>query len=147
MYFKEKFPRRLFWEWCLVAPLTETIRNRHITFSIFIVILFVGFYVDGQSLPSKPLQPNYETENFLDAYQTLVLGRERVSVERGEYPVGNALYVVNINPYIDFNKKRKGHCRLELKFALPLPESVTLILYGKFSQVLHIDQSRSIIFK
>lgn len=108
---------------------------------------FVGFYGDGQSLPSKPLQPNYETENFLDAYQTLVIGREHVSAERGEYPVGNALYVLKINPYIDFNTKRKGHCRLELKFALPLPESVTLILYGKFPQVLHIDQSRSIIFK
>lgn len=52
---------------------------------------FVGFYVDGQSLPSKPLQSNYETVNFLDAYQTLVLSREHVSVERWEYPVGNAL--------------------------------------------------------
>lgn len=108
---------------------------------------FVAFYVDGQSLPSKPIQPNYNSGAYLEAYQTLLQGREHVSVERGEYPIGNALYVLNINPYIDFNTKRKGHCRLELKFALPLPESVTLILYGKFPQVLHIDQSRSIIFK
>ncbi|XP_062572834.1 uncharacterized protein F54H12.2-like [Saccostrea cucullata] len=109
---------------------------------------FVAFYVDGQSFPSKPLQPNYNADTYLEAYQTLVSGRENVYVEREEYPKGNALYVLDINPYIvDFNTRRKGHCRLELKFAFPLPESVTLILYGKFPQVLHIDQSRSIIFK
>ena len=108
---------------------------------------FIAFYVDGQSLPSKPLQPNYRANTYLDAYQTLVSDRERVPVERNEYLEGYALYVLDINPYIDFNTKRKGHCRLELKFATPLPESVTLVLYGKFPQVLHIDQSRSIIFK
>ncbi|XP_061165007.1 uncharacterized protein F54H12.2-like [Saccostrea echinata] len=108
---------------------------------------FVGFYVDGQSFPSKPLQPNYDTQTYLEAYQTLVEGRETIHVEREDYIYGNALYVLNINPYIDFNTKRKGHCRLELKFAVPLPESVTVILNAKFPQVLLIDQSRSIIFK
>lgn len=108
---------------------------------------FIAFYVDGQSFPSKPLQPNYNADTYLDAYHTLVSGREQVDVDRGEYLKGNALYVLEINPYIVFNTKRKGHCCLELKFAIPLPESATLILYGKFPQVLHIDQSRSIIFK
>jgi hypothetical protein len=108
---------------------------------------FVAFYVDGQSLPSKPLQPNYNSKTYLDVYQSLVSGREQISVDREEYLKGNVLYVLDIIPYIDFNTKRKGHCRLELKFATPLPESVTLILYGEFPQVLHLDQSRSIIFK
>lgn len=108
---------------------------------------FVGFYVDGQSFPSKPLQPNYVAQTYLEAYQTLLTGRETIDVGREDYISGNTLYVLNINPYVDFNTKRKGHCRLELKFAIPLPESVTVILYGKFPQVLHIDQSRSIIFK
>lgn len=107
----------------------------------------MGFYVDGQSFPSKPLQPNYVAQTYLEAYQTLVTGRETIDVGREDYISGNTLYVLNINPYVDFNTKRKGHCRLELKFAIPLPESVTVILYGKFPQVLHIDQSRSIIFK
>ena len=33
-----------------------------------------------------------------------------------------------VDPYFTFNIKRKGHCRLEMKFAKPLPESVTLML-------------------
>lgn len=108
---------------------------------------FVAFYVDGQSFPTKPLQPNYQSHTYLEAYQTLVSGIENVYVEREEYLKGNALYVLDINPYIDFNTKRRGHCRLELKFAFPLSESATLILYEKFPQILHTDQSRSIIFK
>jgi hypothetical protein len=54
------------------------------------------------------------------------------------------LYVLNINPYVDFNVKRRVHCRLELRFARALPESVTLIMYGKFPEILKINQSRSV---
>ncbi|OOY93575.1 hypothetical protein BOW18_12220, partial [Solemya velum gill symbiont] len=31
----------------------------------------VGFYVDGQSVPSQPLQPNYSAEQYTEAYDTL----------------------------------------------------------------------------
>lgn len=106
----------------------------------------MAFYVDGQSFRTKHLQPNYQSHTYLEAYQTLVSGRENVNVEREEYPKGNALYVLDINPYIDFNTKRRGHSRLDLKFAFPLPESATLILYGKSPQILHIDQSQKRYF-
>ncbi|KAJ8307838.1 hypothetical protein KUTeg_014621 [Tegillarca granosa] len=42
---------------------------------------------------------------------------------------------------------RKGHCRLEVRFSSPLPESITLLMYGKFPQVLYIDEARSVFLQ
>ena len=105
---------------------------------------FVGFYVDGQSLPAKPLQPQFSQNNFTNAYQSLLSAGANVWVDRSDYPRGYTLYVLNINPYVDFNVTRRAHCPLELRFASALPESVTLIMYGKFPEILKIDKSRSV---
>ena len=104
----------------------------------------VGFYVDGQSYPSQPLCPNYEAKQYKDSYRTLTTFRKDVNIDRYDYTEGYCLYVLEVDPYYSFNIKRKGHCRLEMKFAKPLPESVTLILYATFPEILHIDASRSV---
>ena len=104
----------------------------------------VGFYVDGQSYPSQPLCPNYEAKQYIDSYRTLTTFRKDVNIDRYDYTEGYCLYVLEVDPYYSFNIKRKGHCRLEMKFAKPLPESVTLILYATFPEILHIDASRSV---
>ena len=107
----------------------------------------VGFYVDGQSYPSQPLQPNYEADQYVDCYRTLTTFRNDFNVDRYDYKEGYCLYVLEVDPYYSFNIKRKGHCRLELKFAKPLPESVTLILYATFPEILNIEQSRSVFVR
>ena len=99
----------------------------------------VGFYVDGQSYPAQPLQHNYETDKFVDCYRMLILFRNDVNVDRYDYKEGYCLYVLEVDPYYSFSIERKGHCRLELKFAKPLPQSVTLILYVTVPEILHID--------
>ena len=105
---------------------------------------FIALYVDGQSLPAHPLQPNYSTGTYVDCYNTLTAYRKDIGIERREYVEGYCLYVLNLDPYYSFNTKRKGHCRLELKFTQALPESVTLIMYATFPEVLCIDQSRRV---
>ena len=107
----------------------------------------VGFYVDGQSYPSQPLRPNYEANQYIDSYRTLTTFRKDVNIDRYDYTEGYCLYVLEVDPYYSFNTKRKGHCRLEMKFARPLPESVTLILYATFPEILHIDASRSVFVR
>ena len=103
---------------------------------------FIALYVDGQSLPAHPFQPNYSTGTYVDCYNMLTAYRKDIGIERREYVEGYCLYVLNLDPYYSFNTKRKGHCRLELKFTQALPESVTLIMYATFPEVLCIDQSR-----
>ena len=107
----------------------------------------MGFYVDGQSYPSQPLRPNYEANQYIDSYRTLTTFRKDVNIDRYDYTEGYCLYVLEVDPYYSFNTKRKGHCRLEMKFARPLPESVTLILYATFPEILHIDALRSVFVR
>ena len=76
---------------------------------------YVGLFVDGQSLPSQPLQPNYDQRNYLDCFRTLTTFRNDIDINREDYTEGYCLYVLDLNPYYSFNTKRKGHCRLEVK--------------------------------
>ena len=107
----------------------------------------VSFYVDGQSYPSQPLQLNYEADQYVGCYRTLTTFRNDVNVDRYDYKEGHCFYVLEVDPYYSFNIKRKGHCRLELKFTEPLPESVTLTLNANFPEILNIEQSRSVFVR
>ncbi len=107
----------------------------------------VGVYVDGQSYPAKPLHPDYENDIYVDCYRTITTFRDDINIDIDDYKNGYCLYVLDINPYYTFNTKRKGHCRLEITFAKPLPESVSLLMYGTFPQVLNIDDPRSVFIQ
>jgi hypothetical protein len=107
----------------------------------------LGFYVDGQSYPSHPLQPNFEADQYTDCYRTLTHFREDINITLDDYQNGYCLYVLDIDPYYTFNTKRRGHCRLEIKFAKALPESVTLMVYATFPEVLSINQSRAVFVR
>ena len=107
----------------------------------------LGFYVDGQSYPSHPLQPNFEAGQYTDCYRTLTHFREDINITRDDYKKGYCLYVLDIDPYYSFNTKRRGHCRLEIKFAKALPESVTLMVYATFPEVLSNNQSRTVFVR
>lgn len=108
---------------------------------------FLGLYVDGQSYPSQPLQPNFPGRNYVDAYKTLSAFRDDVDVSYREYAGGFAIFVLNVDDRLDFNAKRRGDCRLEIKFGTPLAESVTVLMYAKFPKVMHVDQSRRVMLQ
>ena len=107
----------------------------------------VGIFVDGQSLPAQPLQPNFSEGTYLECYRTLAAFRNDIDISRDDYIKGYCLYVLDLNPYYSFNTKRKGHCRLELTFAKALSESVTVVMYATFPEVLYVDQARSVFIQ
>lgn len=116
---------------------------------------FAAFYVDGKSVPSAPLEPNFTTGNYVTAFLSMVGGKIKdnstFNLSRNDYLKGYCLYMFDINPsYEEENNLpllRKGHSRLQLKFDSPLPESVTCICYGKFPTILSIDASRNVEVK
>ncbi|XP_060559446.1 uncharacterized protein F54H12.2-like [Ruditapes philippinarum] len=108
---------------------------------------FVGLYVDGQSLPSQPMQPNYAADQYVECYRTLALYRSDFNISKEDYKKGFCVYALNIDPHYSFNTRRKGHCRLELKFSEALPESGTLIMYATFPDVLNIDKAKAVYVK
>lgn len=108
---------------------------------------FLALYIDGQTFPAKPLQPNFSGKNYVEAYRGLTAFRSDVDISYFEYSGGYTLFVLNIDDNRDFNTKRRGDCRLELRFGSALPESITVLMYAKFPTILHVDQSRSVLLQ
>ena len=108
---------------------------------------FAAFYVDGKSVPSKPFQPNFDENTYLDAYLAFSQCDEGSSlISRGDFPKGYCIYTFRTKYESQALQpvSERGQLRLDLKFSQPLPESVTVICYGKFSGVLSIDDSRNV---
>jgi hypothetical protein len=58
---------------------------------------FLALYVDEQSYPTKPLQPNFTGKNYVEAYRTLSAFRNDVDVSYSDYGGGYAIYVLNVD--------------------------------------------------
>lgn len=69
---------------------------------------FLALYVDGQSYPAKPLQPNFAEGNCVEAYRTLIAFRSDIDVSLQDFRGGCALFALNIDDNVDFNTKRRG---------------------------------------
>ncbi len=113
----------------------------------------VSFMVEGQSVPTQPLQPNYEKDNYVEAYLSLFTGTGKYGtnsgnyISREEYNAGYTLYVIDVegkHGSVEHSYLKRGHTRLELRFAKPLPEATTVIVYGSFPAALQIDKARNV---
>jgi hypothetical protein len=116
----------------------------------------VALYADGQHYPSKPLQPNFETNQYMTAYHTLYSGTgihfqdEGNGITREEYPQGYCLMAFDLTPDLSASVdhwcvQRNGSLRVEVKFKTSLSEAVDCIIYAEFDNLLEKDQHRNVI--
>ena len=103
--------------------------------------------MDGQSVPTDPLQPNYKAGSFIEAYNRLEKKPQTVKITRKDFVNGYCLYLFNIEGDLKERDIQRGHTRLELKFTEALPAPVTAIVYAKFPSLMKIDSSRNIILE
>ncbi len=71
-------------------------------------------------------------------------------ISREDYAGGYAIYAFDLTPDMcqgdHFNLARDGTVRLDLRFTAPLPNTINVIAYGEFENVIEIDRSKNIIF-
>ena len=113
-------------------------------------------YLDGQQQSLKPIEPNFATNKYIMAYSTLFSGTgklqkdEGIDITRMDYSNGYTLYAFDLTPDLaeggHFNLLRQGNVRLELKFGAALVETVNVIVYAEFENIIEIDKQRNIIF-
>lgn len=110
---------------------------------------YAGFFVNSQSTPSHPLQPNYEGNQFIEAYHRLTSCHinRAVTLSRKDFKSGSSLYVFDPDGDYKDRVNERAHTRLELKFAKPLPEACTVIVYAKFAALMKIDSSRNVFLE
>lgn len=116
---------------------------------------FVGVYVDGNPVSYKPLDPNYDDDQYIRAYNSLLIGSGNLTSNKGiyinsdEYAQGYTLYSFDLSPDLcDGNYMQllqQGNVRVELKFSKPLVKTLSILIYAEFQNVIEITKSRSVL--
>ncbi|CAC5402758.1 unnamed protein product [Mytilus coruscus] len=115
----------------------------------------VGLYVNGESVPARPLKLDFgDNRQYATAYTNLFEVCEKLNkdvgltITREDFGKGYTLYAFPLDPkglgedYI--NLVKHGNVRVEIKFKTGLPSAVTCIAFGVFDSFLEIDHSRNV---
>ncbi|XP_060098678.1 uncharacterized protein F54H12.2-like [Heteronotia binoei] len=119
-------------------------------------INFAALYVDGEQIPPKPFQPDFAAGNNVREYMSLVqtagkhLQDRPLLIDRDEYRNGYTLFAFDLSPDQEcadhYSLIKTGNLRAEIRFADALPQTVNLIVYGVFDNVIEINQNRNVLF-
>ena len=109
--------------------------------------------VDGQEKSIKLDFPSYKT---IDGYWSLlqtagkILKDTDIDITRDDYQQGYTLYGWDLTPDLGeddhFNLIRQGSVRLSFNFATALAQTVNVIVYAEFQNVLEIDRNRNVFY-
>ena len=116
----------------------------------------IALYLDGQQQGIKPLAMNFAAHQFIHAYLGLFTGTgkenrdEGNGISRWDFENGYALYAFDLSPDLGdddhFNLAKQGGVRVDLKFRDALPNTVTVVAYAEFENVIEIDRNRNVVF-
>ena len=113
-------------------------------------------YLDGQQQSVKPLEINFANNQYINAYASLFMGTgkwmrdEGNQISREDFVGGYALYAFDLTPDLcegdHFNLLKQGNVRVDMKFAQALENTINVIAFAEFENILEIDRSRNVIF-
>jgi hypothetical protein len=116
----------------------------------------IKVYLDGQHQHIKPLEPDFANRQTVASYMSLFSGTgkqqrdEGNDISREDYAGGYALYAFDLTPDMaeegHFNLSKEGRVRVDLKFTAGLPNTINVIAYAEFENVIEIDRNRNVIF-
>jgi hypothetical protein len=116
---------------------------------------FLSLYVDSTAIPSKPFTPDFEAGQYMREYISLFSGcgihysDAGNDISHEEYAKGFFLTVFDLTSDLSSNAshwqiQKNGSLRLELRFNQPLEESITIIIFSEFDNLIEIDKNRQI---
>ena len=117
---------------------------------------FIRLYHNGVSIPGKGLKPNYETNQYTDAYMTLFTGTNSAwtdvthGIKLEDYPRGYTLYAFDLSPSLSPSNaavevSHSGPVRLECQFAQGLNQPMNVIVYAEIDSQLLITKTREVL--
>ena len=116
---------------------------------------YLALYLGGQQFPKKPLTPSFEHNHFLRSYMTLFEGTGMLNdnrghgIDRSTYKNGFALYAFDLTPDMaegaHTDPIKHGNIRMDIHFTTPLTQTVNVIVYAEYDNVLQIDRARTVI--
>ncbi|XP_035230578.1 uncharacterized protein F54H12.2-like [Stegodyphus dumicola] len=116
---------------------------------------FLSVYIDGHPIPGKPLELDFDSNNYIRAYHSLFSGFNRdrgsrgIYLSRDDFSAGHALYAFDLTPDLcndsHLNLQQQGNLRVELKFSKALTETISVLIYAEFENVIEINKSRHVL--
>ncbi|XP_054709203.1 uncharacterized protein F54H12.2-like [Uloborus diversus] len=117
---------------------------------------FIGVYVDGQPKPCAPLELNFDKNIYIKGYNSLFSVSEKLSPDQGFFMSreddinGNTLFGFNLSPDLcngdHLNLIKHSNLRLEIKFSQPLSQTVCVLIFTEFDNVIEINKTRNILY-
>ena len=117
---------------------------------------YLALHVDGKQIPAKPLTPDFTNALCTRSYASLFTGTGFMGHDRGnqitrdEYANGFTLFAFDLTPDLDdgghFHLVKQGNLRLELHFKTALAETINVIVYAEFDNVIEVDKARNVLF-
>ncbi|GFV05402.1 uncharacterized protein F54H12.2 [Trichonephila clavipes] len=109
----------------------------------------------SKMIPSKPFQPNFANNLYARSYLSLFTDLNRfhnsqnINITYGEYSKGYTMYAIDLTPDMaggetHMSINRTGNIAIDIKFGVPLPETVSLIAYAEYRNTIEIDKARNV---
>ena len=112
---------------------------------------YLEINVDGQPVPSRPFRPNFDENDYVSSYLSLLDSdldsKSGLIIKPTDYPDGYALYLFDIQSFLTgsvMSKSPMGRVRLSVRFSKALAETINIIVYAKFPEIMTIDQARNV---
>ena len=111
-------------------------------------------YTDGEPVRSKPLQPNIADNDYLQCYESLYRGFDKVDGNKSsiikceDWDKGYALFAFDLTPDYDDDDHypiiKHGNLRLEINFTQALPKAINILVYAEFDNIIEFTAERNI---
>ena len=111
---------------------------------------------DGQEQSGEPIKLDFTAGTIMEGYWSLlqtagkVLKDADIDISREDYANGYTLFGWDLTPDLGeddhFNLIKRGSLRLSVKFGEALPQTVNVIVYAEFQNVLEIDRNRNVFY-
>ena len=115
-------------------------------------VSFLSVYVDGQPIPSKPLELDFSNQNYIRAYHRLFSSFNRdtgIYLSREDFASGHTLYAFDLSPDMcdgpHLNLQHQGNLRVEIKFSKALQSTISVFIYAEFENIIEITKSRHVL--
>ena len=134
------------------AAFTGTFNKNPYNFKTY-DISYLALFVDGEPSMAKPFKPS--DGNYVRCYQSLYqglnkLGERGAITKREDWPNGYSLFAYDLTPDLDHDDHyplvKHGNLRIEAEFRNALPETISLLVYAEFDNVIEISHNRNIIY-
>ena len=118
---------------------------------------YIALHLNGRTIPSRPLRPNFAHNNYARSYHQTMEAYNAIdsnitnTISYNEFGSGYSLFAFDLTPDQSahqpqhLNLIKNGTLRLEIHFKEALPHTISILIQGEFDNLIEIDRFRNVL--